>query len=284
MGVFLLYQYQLAERIWYNIIMSYKYTEEMLREAVKVSESYAEVVRRLGAGRSGSAVGHLKRRIKDYKIDTSHFTHRHTKSENKKRRLKEDILVLKPKGSNREARKNLLRAMIESGIEYSCAECPLDYEWNGKILNLEIDHINGNGIDNRLENLRFLCPNCHSQMHTSNHSKAFNPYADDLATQEAVLKRKKEIKDMKINICKGCNGHKYKYAKQCKKCVDLRKNLPSSTKKNFIIKDEELDLLVNEVKATSYKATARKYKYAAATIKAFFIRNGVDPVTFERIF
>ena len=61
---------------------------------------------------------------------------------------------------------NLKKKIIREGLkEYKCEKCGIT-EWQGKPISLQIHHINGNHHDNRLENLQFLCPNCHSQTDT----------------------------------------------------------------------------------------------------------------------
>jgi 5-methylcytosine-specific restriction endonuclease McrA len=69
---------------------------------------------------------------------------------------------------NSSARREYIKGLIVKHdlIDYVCSECGLNNEWNNKVLCLQIDHINGIRNDNRLENLRFLCPNCHSQTET----------------------------------------------------------------------------------------------------------------------
>ena len=54
------------------------------------------------------------------------------------------------------------RIIKENILEYTCAECS-NNTWRGKPISLHLDHINGIPTDHRLENLRFMCPNCHSQ-------------------------------------------------------------------------------------------------------------------------
>jgi hypothetical protein len=69
---------------------------------------------------------------------------------------------------NSTASRDYIKGLIikHNLIIYKCSECVLKNEWNGKILNLQLDHINGMRNDNRLQNLRFLCPNCHTQTET----------------------------------------------------------------------------------------------------------------------
>ena len=67
------------------------------------------------------------------------------------------------------------RILKEKLLEYKCQCCGLGDKWNEKKLVLQLDHINGVNNDHRLENLRFICPNCHTQQHTYAAKNRFNP-------------------------------------------------------------------------------------------------------------
>jgi Zn finger protein HypA/HybF involved in hydrogenase expression len=83
---------------------------------------------------------------------------------NQKRKIPMDqILVVE----STYARHNLKRRLLEENLmKYKCVCCDNEGEYNGKPLVLQLDHINGVNNDHRLENLRFLCPNCHTQQDT----------------------------------------------------------------------------------------------------------------------
>jgi 5-methylcytosine-specific restriction endonuclease McrA len=146
-----------------------KYTKELLEEHVAKNVSYAGILRTLGLRQSGGMQAHIIRRVKHFGIDTSHFTGQvHNKGKVALNKMSSDqILILLPDGSPRRRRLQLKRAMIEEGIEYKCALCFIT-AWRDLDICLEIDHINGNWLDNRIENVRFLCPNCHSQQENTN--------------------------------------------------------------------------------------------------------------------
>jgi Zn finger protein HypA/HybF involved in hydrogenase expression len=122
-------------------------------KAISNADSYLKASRLCGVNRA-----RVREVAKENNIDISHFTvckNRPSKAE--------DIFKIHDKRVNAKVRKYLLDNEI---LEYLCDFCGLNDEWNGNILTLELDHINGIREDNRLENLRFLCPNCHSQTST----------------------------------------------------------------------------------------------------------------------
>lgn len=151
-----------------------KYTKEFLVPLVKESHSYTELLRLLDLKVNGGNHRTLTTRIKEYEINTSHFTGQLWN----KGKTKESDVRVKNNGLNARmpdslvfcrnsgfATNRLYKRLLELGWKDECSECKID-EWLGKPIRIHVDHKNGNHSDNRLENLRFLCPNCHQQTDT----------------------------------------------------------------------------------------------------------------------
>ena len=144
----------------------YKLSDEQFVELLKKSSTISEVLFKLGYTVKGNSWGYsqVKRRMDDLNLDYSIFKGKSAviKTGRLNNVKKEDIL----KENCKHQRTVLRRYVIKNNlIPYKCAICGCT-EWQGKTLSLELDHINGINNDNRLENLRFLCPNCHSQTST----------------------------------------------------------------------------------------------------------------------
>ena len=128
-------------------------------ELVKSKFTYSDILRELGLSpKGGSSTDILKRRIKELNCSTEHF--KTTKVSSNVKYTLEEILIENSNYHNISCLKN--RLIKENKLEYKCAICGTEGDWLGQKLSLQLDHINGINNDHRLENLRFLCPNCHS--------------------------------------------------------------------------------------------------------------------------
>lgn len=143
-----------------------KYTKENLETLAKDAISVSDILRSLGLALSGGNHSHIKSRLVKFDIDVSHFVGSRFNAGERHMRLNklshEVVLSNNRLNGRREQSHILRRALVSFGVKEICSICGCS-NWNGKELRLQIDHINGDGCDNRPENLRFLCPNCHSQ-------------------------------------------------------------------------------------------------------------------------
>lgn len=144
-----------------------KHTDDEFILIVKENFSIRAVLKVLGLAEAGGSYKTFHARVKRLNIDTSHFTGMgHLKGKthnwNEKIPLKE-ILVSNSNYSNTSyLRKRLIK---EELLTNECSRCKIK-DWQEESLSLHLDHIDGDNTNNQIENLRLLCPNCHSQTST----------------------------------------------------------------------------------------------------------------------
>lgn len=138
--------------------------EEALRAAVPGATSYADLLRALALDFTEVNRRRVRRRVTQLGLDVSHFARRPWAAARAvaPKAVAPGVLTLQPEGSARINRARLHSALQQVGVPYACAGCGNPGEWLGRSLTLQIDHVSGDWLDNRRENLRYLCPNCHA--------------------------------------------------------------------------------------------------------------------------
>lgn len=151
-----------------------KYTKDLLEPLVRESSSYAEILQKLGLKPyAGGNIQNLKRNIAILGLDTAHFSGQgwnagktHKKDARIHKSYSDEEIFSFPSPIKGSIAGTLKPRLIQLGFPYQCNNCGLKDSWLGKPITIELHHRNGNRLDNRVENLEFLCPNCHSQTDT----------------------------------------------------------------------------------------------------------------------
>ena len=215
----------------------YSNSNEEFLELIQRSSSIKEVIKALGYNNtSGGANELFNQRCDELGIDWKKELR--SKTYRRVRRTKENVFCVDSTASQDTVRSWFLKGEY---VPYECEICGIS-EWNGQELTLRLDHINGNHNDNRLENLRWLCPNCDSQQSTYCGRNLRNqPYKNG-------------------NFCLDCGRPitKQKGVIRCSKCAHER------TRK--VIRPDKETLLA-ELKETNFVQVGKKYNVSDNAVR-----------------
>lgn len=137
----------------------YDWSKNKLEKAIKNSTCYSDTLRYLNIPICGNNAVTLKKKIKEFGIDISHFTFR---SDNKSKSMEKPIEEYLVKNIKIQPYK-LKQKLFNFGLKINKCEICGCSSWMGKEINCQLHHIDGDNTNNELSNLQILCPNCHSQ-------------------------------------------------------------------------------------------------------------------------
>jgi len=210
--------------------MKNKYEKNFFSEIVKNSINLSDVAKKLGLNPGHGNRQTIKKYINLYNLNTTHFGYRNTNSNlniiNKRDLI--DILIENSNYSSNHLKKRLYKEGLK---ERKCEKCGQGEIWNGEKISLILDHVNGNRNDNRLENLRILCPNCNAALNTHcNKNKTRYKYKID-------------------NFCK-CGKKISKGSDMCVECYSIFQRK---------VERPDNETLIKEINELGYTGTGRKY-------------------------
>jgi ribosomal protein L37AE/L43A len=268
-----------------------KYPKERIEEVVKEKYSIAECLRALGLRPAGGNYKWFNKIIKKFAIDTSHFTGqgwslgKNVAAHNRKYSLEEILIQDSPFCSSNALKLRLHREGVKNWI---CEKCN-NTEWNGQKIPLELEHCNGDNTDNRIENLQFLCPNCHAQtpfyrgrnkLSILNERREMNRVKfgetltgnPELSCDPEKITKSVETLRREPKVCQ-CGSRMSNNASQCRECEKLNRktNRPNY---NQLIQDFE------ELK--SFVQVGKKYGVVDNTVRKWLKFYQIDEAMVKR--
>jgi hypothetical protein len=227
--------------MWENI--------EQVKEIIKNSNSKSEVLRKLELKNNGGNFNTLSHFILRNSINIEHFGIGQLGG--KGTFIKYEIAEILVENSTYQSN-HLKNRLYKEGIKKRiCEKCGQNEYWNGDKMSLILDHVNGDRHDNRIQNLRILCPNCNATLET--HCRGMN------------------VKSEKYDLC-NCGGKKRIDSKKCFECFKIKKikkeiKIVKDKKETRKVKRPSYNQLLEEVNEIGYAATGRKYNVSDNSIR-----------------
>lgn len=249
------------------------WTKEALEEAVKNNETISGVLRDLGFRIQAGHFQTFRLKVASFGLNTDHFTGRGAR--NGGHRMAMDAVLVE----NSTYRGALKQRLLAEGLMADvCSICGIT-DWQGSPISLHVDHINGVSTDNRIGNLRLVCPNCHSQTATYA-GRNRDRYAVKCVACNAPTDRSSNL----CRQCGQCHGHTFLTrltsqcdtchkeicfgGKQCQTCYDANRK----TK----IQWPEPVALQARVEASTCVQVAKELGVSGQAVRKFLRKNGLD--------
>ena len=232
----------------------YRYSDADFAEAIKTSISIRGALIKLGVAPHGGSYKTFNLRLLKLGVDASHFLgEAHLKGKNNthvKKLSMSDILM---PNSSRVLNTSLKQRIIDAGLlknECSNPKCSIKNDWLGEPIVLHVDHINGDHFDHRIENLRLLCPNCHSQTAT---------YCSKNNGINQPKIRKSEFIAQPDHTCESCGDVLIRGdSKNCRTCYNRNRKLLRNYTQPTKIVWPTIEELLKKLETISHLALAKE--------------------------